>query len=291
MNILLTGGSGDLGSVLARDLADRGDSPIRMDILPPRNPQHGVFTHGSILDRGLLHKGMQGIDCVVHIAAWHGIHLVTEQKNVNDFWDLNVSGTFNVFQAAADQGIRKIIYISSTSALDRFGIYGHTKVLGEEIALTYHQRHQMDVIILRPGAFIPYWNRTVYASFADFAKWYWKGAVHINDVAQAVIKSIDLLADGVLESNLTLFVDGKYEYTPHDLQNWDANGTGTTFHKVYAPYADVADRFGLDPAQKPEVFDTGPTRKWLGYEPTYSPMNLLQELNVYGIDGPPPPNL
>jgi nucleoside-diphosphate-sugar epimerase len=291
MNILLTGGSGDLGSVLARDLAHRGDLPVCMDILPPRNPQHGVFTRGSILNRGLLDKSMQGIDCVVHIAAWHGIHLVTQHKNVNDFWDLNVTGTFNVFQAAADQGIRKIIYISSTSALDRFGVYGHTKLLGEEIALTYHERHQMDVITLRPGAFIPYWNRHVYASFADFAKWYWKGAVHINDVAQAVIKSIDLLATGVLESNLTLFVDGKYEYTPHDLQNWDADGIGTTFDKVYAPYADVAARFGLDPAQKPEVFDTEPTRKWLGYEPTYSPLNLLQELNVFGIDGPPPPNL
>ncbi len=289
MNILLTGGSGDLGLILGRDLVQGGHHPTRMDIRPPKNPQHGRFISGSILDRETLRSSMQAIDCVVHIAAWHGIHLVTGQKNAYDFWDLNVTGTFNVFQAAAEQGIRKFIYISSTSIQDKFGIYGHTKLLGEEIAQVYHQRHQMEVITLRPGAFIPYWNRDVYKSFAEFALWYWKGAVHINDVAQAVTKSIDLLNAGPLEPYLSLYVDGKYEYTTQDLQNWDANGAGTTFLNYYADHAQTAARFGLDPTIKPDVFDIQPTRKWLGYEPTYSPLNLLEDLDSYAADGPPAP--
>jgi nucleoside-diphosphate-sugar epimerase len=291
MKIFLTGGSGDLGLLLGRDLEQRGDQPVRMDIRPPKNPQRGQFIPGSILDRDLLHQRLQGVDCVVHIAAWHGIHLVTGQKNACDFWDLNVTGTFNVFQAAADLGIRNVLYISSTSVLDRFGIYGHSKVLGEEIALAYHQRHAMQVITLRPGAFIPYWNRVVYPSFSEFARWYWKGAVHITDVVQAVLKSIDRLKAGGLESNLTLYVDGKYEYTPQDLQYWDADGAGTTFGKYYARYAATAARFGLEPGQKPQVFDIQPTRQWIGYEPVYSPLNLLEDLAAYGAEGPPPPEL
>lgn len=289
MNIFITGGSGDLGLLLARELMLRGDLPIRMDIRPPLNPQHGKFISGSILDRNLLSASLNDIDCVVHVAAWHGIHLVTRQKNPYDFWDLNMTGTFNVFQAAAEKGIKKVVYISSTSVLDRFGVYGHTKVLGEEIARTYHQRHGMQVIILRPSAFIPWWNKDVYTSYLDWAKWYWKGAVHINDVLQSVIKSIDLLKTGKLDQMPALFVDGKYEYTPQDLEQWDAKGAGTTFQKYYSAYIAVAMKFGLDPAQKPEVFDIEPTRKILGYQPTYSFLDLLNELNEFGEKGPQPP--
>ena len=291
MKVFITGGSGDLGLLLARDLVQRGDLSVRMDIRPPLNPQHGKFILGSILDRNILSESLSDIDYVVHVAAWHGIHLVTGQKNPYDFWDLNVTGTFNVFQAAAEKGIKKVVYLSSTSVLDRFGVYGHTKVLGEEIARAYHERHGMQVIILRPGAFIPWWNKAVYASFFDWAKWYWKGAVHINDVLQSVMKSIDLLKTCKLDHMPTLFVDGKYEYTPRDLEDWDAKGAGTSFQKYYSTYTDIAHKFGLDPAQKPEVFDIEPTRKIIGYEPAYSFMNLLQELKEFGEKSPLPPQI
>jgi len=289
MNILITGGSGDLGLLLAKDMLNAGDDPVRIDIRAPKNPDRGKFIPGSILDDDLLRHTMVGMDCVIHVAAWHGIHEVTGQADVHDFWDLNVSGTFKVFQAAAGADVRKFVYISSTSVLDRFGVYGHTKVLGEEIALTYHQRHGMDVIVLRPGAFIPYWNEAVYPSFAAWAEWYWKGAVHILDVAQAVQKSIKLMKRGRLDTLPTLFVDGKYEYTADDLEHWDANGPGSTFMKYYADYHDLALRYGLNPALRPTVFDIEPTRRWLGYEPTYSFQNLLRELKDYGEAGPPPP--
>jgi nucleoside-diphosphate-sugar epimerase len=289
MNILLTGGSGDLGCWLAKDLEQRGDLAVRLDIRKPRNPQRGEFIRGSILDRDLLWDCMQQIDMVIHIAAWHGIHWVTGQRDAYDFWDLNVTGTFNVFQAAVESDIDRLVYISSTSALDRYGIYGHTKVLGEEIARTYHTRHVMQVLTLRPGAFIPYWNTATYSSYLDWAKWYWKGAVHIRDVAQAVLKSIDLLAEKNLGENPVLYVDGKYEYTPQDLENWDAEGPGSSFRKYYAQYEELAQKYGLDPTLEPEVFDIEPTRQWLGYEPTYSFMNLLEELAEYGEKGPPAP--
>jgi nucleoside-diphosphate-sugar epimerase len=289
MRIFITGGSGDLGVLLARALEASGDTPVRMDVRPPRNPQRGEVIQGSILERPGLAQAMTGCQMAVHIAAWHGFHLVAGQKDAYDFWDLNATGTFNVFEAAARQGIQKVVYISSTSIGDRYGVYGHTKVIGEEIAQAYHQRYGMDVIVLRPGAFIPYWNTGVYASFVEFAQWYWKGAVHILDVLQAVTKSVELLKADSLPEVPVMYVGGAYEYTPADLANWDAAGPGSTFRKYYREHEQTALKYGLEITTKPDVFDIQNTREILGYQPTYSFMTLLQDLEKYGPKGPPLP--
>jgi len=289
MNIFITGGAGDLGILLARALEANHEVPVRMDVRKPLNADQGQVIIGSILDRSLLADSMKDCEMVIHIAAWHGIHLVSQKKNLYDFWDLNVTGTFNVFEEAAKKGIKKIIYISSTSIEDRFGIYGHTKVLGEEIARTYHERHNMDVICLRPSAFIPYWNTDAYKSFDEWARWYWKGAVHINDVLQAVMKSLQILEKRSLPVMPILYVDGKYEYTSKDLASWNDQGSGSSFKKYYSAYATIADKYGLDKDLKPIVFDISETKKLLGYSPQYSFLNLLQDLEKYGQQGPPLP--
>jgi nucleoside-diphosphate-sugar epimerase len=99
VRVFLTGGSGDLGRVLSRQLQARGDVPVCFDLRPPQG-NCGRYVQGSILDRETLQQSLAGSDCVVHIAAWHGIHEVTGAKDVYDFWDLNVTGTFYVFEAA-----------------------------------------------------------------------------------------------------------------------------------------------------------------------------------------------
>ncbi len=289
MRIFISGGSGNLGILLAKALEENGDTPVRMDVRAPLNPERGEVIQGSILDRGLLNETLQGCELVVHIAAWHGFHLVSKQKDEYDFWDLNATGTFNVFEGAIRNHVQKVLYISSTSIADRWGVYGHSKVIGEEIAQAYHQRHGIDVAILRPGAFIPYWNKGVYSTFADFALWYWKGAVHILDVLQAVTKAIGLLKNSHLPEVPMMYVDGAYEYTVDDLAHWDAQGSGSTFRKYYAGHLKTAKQYGLDPALKPEVFDISNTREILGYQPTYSFKNLLSDLEKYGPKGPPLP--
>jgi nucleoside-diphosphate-sugar epimerase len=286
MKILLTGGAGDLATVLTPKLEARGDTPLRLDIIPPRD-RRGVALLGSILDRAGLRRALKGVDCVVHIAAWHGIHDTMKQRDVYAFWDLNVTGTFNVFEAAARVGISKVIYLSSTSTRSRDSIYGHTKVLGEEVARTYAARHAMQVMMLRPRGFIPHWNRSVYASFVEWAQWFWRGAVHIDDVAQAVLQSLDVLQSQILEAPLALVVDGAYEYTDDDLANWDAAGPGSTFRKYYAAYETLARQHGLLPEEKPFKYDIAETQQWLGYVPRYSLRHLLEELDRYGPDGPP----
>jgi len=146
-----------------------------------------VFIKGSVLDCSKLTKIFRGCNCIAHIAAWHGLHEDRGEKDAYDFFDLNVRGTFEVFEAAASAGIDKVIFISTTSVYRPDTRYGSSKILAELIAEDYRKHRLMNVVTLRPRGFIPYWDRAVYAKYSDWARWFWKGAVHINDVAAAVI--------------------------------------------------------------------------------------------------------
>jgi nucleoside-diphosphate-sugar epimerase len=288
MKVLLTGGSGNLGQTLVPKLLDKGHTPLLLDVrAPPLLNEAAVFIEGSILDRPKLTEIFRGCDCIVHIAAWHGIHEDRGEKDAYDFFDLNVRGTFEVFEAAASAGIGKVIFISTTSVYRPDTRYGSSKVLAELIAEDYRKHRHMDVITLRPRAFIPHWDRAVYAKYSDWARWFWKGAVHIDDVAAAVILGLDLLSRRQLGQQLVLTLDSAYEYTDADLDHWDAEGPGSTFRKYYPEYYDLALSYGLAPALKPTKLDISETVRWLGYKPAYSLANLLSELAAFGDSGPP----
>ena len=237
MKVLLTGGSGNLGQTLVPKLLDKGHTPLLLDVrAPPLLNEAAVFIEGSILDRPKLTEIFRGYDCIVHIAAWHGIHEDRGEKDAYDFFDLNVRGTFEVFEAAASAGIGKVIFISTTSVYRPDTRYGSSKVLAELIAEDYRKHRHMDVVTLRPRGFIPHWDRAVYAKYSDWARWFWKGAVHIDDVAAAVILGLDLLSRRQLGQQLVLTLDSAYEYTDADLDHWDAEGPGSTFRKYYPAY-------------------------------------------------------
>jgi len=288
MKVLLTGGSGNLGQALLPRLLDKGDTPVILNVRKPLHLNRGAeFIEGSVLDRSKLTHIFRGCDCIVHIAAWHGIHEDRGEKDAYDFFDLNVRGTFEVFEAAASAGIGKAIYISTTSVHRPDTRYGNSKILAEQIAEDYRKHRLMNVVTLRPRGFIPYWDRAVYAKYSDRARWFWKGAVHIDDVATAVILSLDLLSRRQLDQQLVLTLDSAYEYTNADLDHWDAEGPGSTFRKYYPEYHHLALSCGLDPASKPSRLDISETVRWLGYKPAYSLATLLSELAEFGDSGPP----
>jgi nucleoside-diphosphate-sugar epimerase len=83
-----------------------------------------LFIEGSILDREQLKDRFSGCDCIVHMVAWHGIHEDRGEKNAYDFFDLNVRGTFEVFEASASAGIDKVVFISTTSLYRPDTLYG-----------------------------------------------------------------------------------------------------------------------------------------------------------------------
>jgi UDP-glucose 4-epimerase len=129
MRVLLTGGSGNLGQTLVSKLLDKGDTPVVLDVrAPPRLNEGAAFIEGSVLDRSKLTEIFRGCDCIVHIAAWHGIHEDRGEKDAYDFFDLNVRGTFEVFEAAAAAAIGKVVFISTTSVYRPDTRYGSSKI-------------------------------------------------------------------------------------------------------------------------------------------------------------------
>lgn len=281
MNILLTGGSGDVGSLLTVDLLAAGHSVTNIDLAPPKVAPTR-FVQGSIVDRDSVADAIQGIDTVIHIAAWHGVHETT--RSAADFHDLNVTGTFNILQAAVDAGVKKFIFISSTSVSDRYGIYGNSKILGEEMVTAYAARNP-DIAFTtpRPRAFIPSWNRAVYSDYLQWVEWFIKGAVHIDDFKRSIIAALDHIPP---RGQHDIFViDGAYDYTPDDLANWNA----ATFAKRYPEYVTLAHSHGIDTARKPKVLDIPPEQRLPGYTPRYSWRNMLEELATFGTKGPPAP--
>ena len=293
MRILLTGGSGDLGRLLARDLKKQGDTPVIFDLRPP--PENHEFIKGSITNPADVEKAMGGIDMVVHIAALHGIHEQTH--SAEDFEKVNVEGTRNVLNAMIKAGIKKHVFISSTSIFSGKGPYARSKIINEKDVAEHAEKHGIATLTLRPRAFIPPWNRTVYTKYSDWAKWFWGGAVHADDVNQATLKAINHIKNRQ-EPMLpvpALTVDGAYDYTTEEISLWDKDGPGSTFRKTYGSDNEkLAQNFGLDPAKKPKVLDITETKGLLGYKPTFSLKNLLDELKRFGDKGPagpfmPPP--
>src|SRR5262249_14865759 len=147
MKVLLTGGSGNLGQALVPRLLDKGDTPVILDVRASPSPlsEGAVFIEGSVLDRSRLTEMFRGCDCIVHIAAWYGIQEDSGQKAAYDFFDLNVRGTFEVFEAAAAAGIGKVIYISTTSVYSPDTRYGSSKILAELIAEDYRKHRLLNV--------------------------------------------------------------------------------------------------------------------------------------------------
>ena len=278
MKILLTGGSGDLGQTLIPLLIARGHTFHIFDI---RTPETGAqyFQQGSLLNVTQIEDALVGSDLVLHIAAWHGIHEVRGLKTPQDFWDLNVNGTYNLLQACLNKQVTKLIHISSSSITKLSGYYGFTKRLSEDAVKHFHEQHQLQTVTLRPRAFIPHWNRDVYGNFLEWAKRFWPGAVHIDDVAQAVMLSIELISNDEYGHHPILNVDREPDYSSEELSNWDTDGPGTSFQKYYGEYIEVASKFEIDTSTKPVSNDIQETKAVLGYQPQYGLPALLKELS------------
>lgn len=279
MKVLLTGASGDLGTLLSKELANQGDYSIKLDLRPPdSNEDLCQFIHGSVTDRHLLDSILPGIDSVVHIAAWHGIHEFRKDKDEYDFWDLNVTGTFLLLETCARAAVSRVVFISSTSVVDWPGIYAHSKLLAEDLMRTYAARHNMRIITLRPRAFIPHWNKSVYSNFAEWAQWFWKGAVHINDVSQAILQSLEVLQTSECR-HLILTLDAACEFSKAELESWDKNGPGSTFRERFGEDSyKLFLKNGLDPTKKPKVLGYTEAAEKIGYKPEYGIGMLLKEL-------------
>ncbi|MFT5130465.1 MAG: UDP-glucose 4-epimerase, partial [Rhodothermales bacterium] len=116
MRILITGGSGFIGSHLAQHFQDTAEIVV-LDNLHTgfRHNLDGVsarFVEGSILDKALLADAVKGVDYVFHLAAL--ISVPESMAKPHDYVEINTQGTLAVLRAAADAGVKKLCF--STSA-------------------------------------------------------------------------------------------------------------------------------------------------------------------------------
>ncbi len=117
MRIALTGSSGKLGTVVARELRAAGHDVIGLDVRGDRGPgfvQVELTDYGQVIDAlAGVNDQHQGFDAVVHLGA---IPAPGIRSDVSTFHN-NMTSTFNVFWAAVRLGIRKIVYASSETVL------------------------------------------------------------------------------------------------------------------------------------------------------------------------------
>jgi UDP-glucose 4-epimerase len=206
--VLITGGAGTLGRAVASALIARGIGVRSIDVRPIDDPPADVeMIQCDIRDRAAVNRLTKGVMAVVHAAAWHGIHL--RDHPASDFWELNVDGTFNVFEAAASAGVRAVVFsstmgvygessrpvadgpavwVTETLSCRPTDIYATSKVLGEELAAYYARSGRFAACALRYGMFVP-------EPFLRAGIRFLYGGVDPRDVATAVVASLDRLLE------------------------------------------------------------------------------------------------
>lgn len=146
--ILVTGGVGSIGSYLIRELLKYQPKSIRVF----DNNETGLFDLdqdlqsnsirllvGDIRDKQRLIVAMEGVDIVFHAAALKHVPLC--EFNPYDAVKTNVIGTQNVLDAAYDQGVKKVITISTDKAVNPSNVMGATKLLAERLTISANNYH------------------------------------------------------------------------------------------------------------------------------------------------------
>jgi len=165
MKILITGGTGFIGSRLALRCIERGDSvrvlgqentPAEVENKQLIEEKGGKVILGSVTDPKKLLDSLTDTDVVYHLAAAQHEMNVPDQK----FRDVNVSGTKSILEACLSVGVRRFVHgstigvygplegtIDEKSPCNPDNIYGVTKLEGEKVALSYGER--LPVVLIR----------------------------------------------------------------------------------------------------------------------------------------------
>lgn len=146
---LFTGGAGFFGSIMKKDLLEKGHFCVSIDLEPDSfKHENFVSIQDDIRNRTVLDRlfSEYKFDAVFHFAAM----LAHEKKMMKDLWSSNVDGTQNVLDMCIRHGVNKIIFTSSNCLWGRnfdckvteeeppapVEIYGKSKLEGEKILLS-----------------------------------------------------------------------------------------------------------------------------------------------------------
>ena len=168
---LVTGGAGTIGSTIVDQLVAAGAEEIvvldnlvrgRRENLAQATASGRVrLVEGDIRDGALVRELMSGIDTVFHQAAIRITQCATEPRLA---LEVLVDGTYEVVEAAADEGVRKVVAASSASVYgladhfptterqhpyDNDTLYGAAKTFNEGLLRSFHAMRGLDYVALR----------------------------------------------------------------------------------------------------------------------------------------------
>jgi UDP-glucose 4-epimerase len=170
MKALITGGAGFIGSHLSDKLIESGHEVVVIDNLANgrmANIKHLLdnknfkFYEFDIINLEDIRPIFKGVDWVFHLAGIGDI--VPSIENPKDYYDCNVTGTFNVLESSRKGGVKKIVYAASSTC---YGIpdsypteeiadirpqfpYALTKNMGENLIMHWSQTYDLPAISLR----------------------------------------------------------------------------------------------------------------------------------------------
>lgn len=166
---VVTGGAGFIGSALVRGLLEKGDGAVQVvdNLLTghARNLEEvssriGMH-HVDIRDYEKLAPVIRGADCVFHLAAIPSVPRSIHEPTPSH--EVNIDGTFNVFLAAKEGGVGRVVYAASSSAYGDTEVlpkvetmapsprspYAAQKLMGEYYASSFHICYGLESVSLR----------------------------------------------------------------------------------------------------------------------------------------------
>lgn len=169
MNILVTGATGFVGSVVARQLVARGDS-VRVLARPgsDRRNLEGLdarVVEGDLRNRASLELALRGVEGLFHVAADYRLWA----REPRELYQSNVEGTRQLLEAALAAGVGRIVYTSSVATLgltgteepanedtpssleDMIGHYKRSKFLAEAVVHQLVAERGLPAVIVNPS--------------------------------------------------------------------------------------------------------------------------------------------
>jgi UDP-N-acetylglucosamine 4,6-dehydratase/5-epimerase len=140
-SILVTGGTGSFGKMFVKTALERL-RPKRLvvfsrDELKQYEMQQQFqapelrFFIGDVRDQSRLHRALDGVDVVVHAAALKQVP--TAEYNPFEAIKTNVLGAENVINEAIDQGVERVLALSTDKAANPINLYGATKLCSDKL--------------------------------------------------------------------------------------------------------------------------------------------------------------
>jgi nucleoside-diphosphate-sugar epimerase len=234
-NILVTGGTGFLGSYIIKELVEKNYTvrAIRRNSKLPSYIPAAIFTKvewvdADILDVVSLEEAMDGMDTVIHAAGIVSFGTKDRKK----MYHVNVEGTANVVNMALGKNISRFVHISSVASLGRTangGKVNEEKKWEESKVNTHYAKSKykgelevwrgisegLNGIILNPSTIIGYgdWNNSSCAIFKKIYggfNWYTSGINGFVDVEDAARATVALMESNISEQRYIVNGDNWY---------------------------------------------------------------------------------